>query len=237
MWYYNVNNQPTGPVDDNTIKTMLQTGVVNATTLVWQEGMTNWQTLGTTALATVLPLATTPPPAPMAYPGTAMPQAPAYPYGMTVKPAAMQIKEMNDMFMWYWICLIGILITVGLSAIASVILFYIILYRSWGLIQDGYARTTPGKAIGYCFIPFYNFYWIFQAIPGLVKDMNAYIARRNLPIQRMDEGLATTYCILTLVSVIPYVGYVTAVAAMIIQIIFLKKLKETSVAVIQYTQQ
>ena len=233
MWYYNVNNQPTGPIDDTAMQNLVKSGAIAPTTLVWQEGMAQWQTLGMTALAPLAPVANTPPAAPMQSYQPTQVQG----YGMMVKPAAMQIKEMNDMFMWYWICLIGILITAGLSAVASVILFYIILYRSWGLIQDGYARTTPGKAIGYCFIPFYNFYWMFEAIPGLVKDMNNFIARRNLPIQRMDPGLATAYCVLTLVSIIPYVGYVTAVAAFVIQIILLKKIKDTSVAIIQYTQQ
>lgn len=233
MWYYNINNQPTGPIDDAAMQNLVKSGAIAPTTLVWQEGMAQWQTLGMTALAPLAPVANTPPAAPMqAYQPTQVPN-----YGMVVKPAAMQIKEMNDMFMWYWICLIGILITAGLSAIASVVLFYIILYRSWSLIQDGYARTTPGKAVGYLFIPFYNFYWMFEAIPGLVKDMNNFIARRNLPIQRMDPGLATAYCVLSLVSIIPYVGYVTAVAAFIIQIILLKKIKDTSVAIIQYTQQ
>jgi len=232
MWYYNVNNQPTGPIDDAVMQNLVKSGAITATTLVWQEGMAQWQTLGATSLAPLVPVATTPPAPMQSYQPTQIPA-----YGMVVKPAAVQIKEMNDMFMWYWICLIGILITAGLSAVASAVLFYIILYRSWGLIQDGYARTTPGKAVGYCFIPFYNFYWIFEAIPGLVKDMNNFIARRNLPIQRMDPGLATAYCILSLVSVIPYVGYVTAVAAFIIQIVLLKKIKDTSVAIIQYTQQ
>lgn len=233
MWYYNVNNQPTGPIDDAAMQNLVKSGAIAPTTLVWQEGMAQWQTLGMTALAPLAPVANTPPVAPMqAYQPTQVPN-----YGMAVKPAAMQIKEMNDMFMWYWICLIGILITAGLSAIASMVLFYVILYRAWGLIQDGYARTTPGKAIGFCFIPFYNFYWMFEAIPGLVKDMNNFIARRNLPIQRMDPGLATAYCVLSLVSIIPYVGYVTAVAAFVIQIILLKKIKDTSVAIIQYTQQ
>ena len=233
MWYYNINNQPTGPIDDAAMQNLVKSGAIAPTTLVWQEGMAQWQTLGTTALAPLAPVANTPPAAPMqAYQPTQVPN-----YGMVVKPAATQIKEMNDMFMWYWICLIGILITAGLSAVASMVLFYIILYRAWGLIQDGYARTTPGKAVGYLFIPFYNFYWMFEAIPGLIKDMNNFIARRGLPIQRMDPGLATAYCVLTLVSMIPYVGYVTAVAAFVIQIILLKKIKDTSVAIIQYTQQ
>jgi len=235
MWYYSLNNQPTGPVDDKTMKTLITAGTVTPGTLVWQEGMAGWQAMSTTALASLAPISTTPPPAPGYYPQPGgYPPAAAY-YGAE-KPAAMQIKELNDLFMWYWICLIGIIITLGLSAIASAVLFYIIVYRSWKLIQDGYARTTPGKAIGFCFIPFYNFYWIFQAFPGLAKDTNAFVARRSLAIPRVDDSLPTVFCILTLCSAIPYVGYVTAIGVFVLQIIMLKNFKNTAVAIIQQTQ-
>jgi hypothetical protein len=254
MWYYNLNNQPTGPVDDATIKTLIQSGTVTPTTLVWQEGMANWQTMGTTALAVIAPAPAPapapqaapmyPPPggypaAPMAYPAAPMGYAPAptpgY-YGGMVKPAAMQMKEMNDLFMWFWICLVGSIVTFGVSAIASMVIFYIIIYRCWGLIQDGYARTTPGKAIGFTFIPFYNFYWIFQAFAGLSKDMNMFIARRNLPIQRNNEGMSTAFTVLTLCNEIPYVDFLTVIPWFVLWIIMTKNFKDTALALIQYTQ-
>ena len=54
----------------------------------------------------------------------------------------------------------------------------------WAAIQDGYARTTPGKAIGFMFIPFFNIYWMFQAIWGYSKDYNNFsngmLLRQNL---------------------------------------------------------
>ena len=84
------------------------------------------------------------------------------------------------------------------------VLFLIILYRNWQLIQDGYARTTPGRAVGFLFIPFFNLYWIFEAFPGLVHDTNAYIQRHGLPIKMQDAGLATAFCILTLLCLVPY---------------------------------
>jgi hypothetical protein len=174
-------------------------------------------------------------PVPSAYPMT--PQPGQYNPYMMVKPAAVQIKEMNDMFMWFWICLAGSIITFGASAIASIVLMYIMLYRFWKLIQDGYARTTPGKAIGFMFIPFYNFYWIFQAIPGWAKDANAFIARRNLPIAPIDTTLPTVYCILLLCSAIPYVDFLTGPAALVIMIIMLNRFKNAANQIIQYTQQ
>src|SRR5215472_4189380 len=40
----------------------------------------------------------------------------------------------------------------------------VLIYQMWQSIQDGHARTTPGKAVGFLFIPFFNLYWMFQAV-------------------------------------------------------------------------
>jgi hypothetical protein len=161
---------------------------------------------------------------------------PAQTYMPQVKSPAQQIKELNDMFTWFWVCLLGMLITFGVSGIASIVLFFVIIYRCWQLIQDGYARATPGKAVGFCFIPFFNFYWIFQAFPGLATDTNAFIRRRNLPIQPLSESVATTFCIVDLLNAIPYVDFVTGVASLILMIIMLNQFKNTAVSIIQYSQ-
>jgi hypothetical protein len=235
MWYYSVNNQPVGPVADETIKTLIANRTVTAQTLVWKEGMANWQTMSTTALAAFLPTTAQTPPM-MTVPPAAVYAQPAPVYYGQVKPAAQQIKELNDMFTWFWVCLILVIVTFGVSAIASGVLFFIIIYRCWQLIQDGYARTTPGKAVGFCFIPFFNFYWIFEAFPGLAKDTNAFVGRRNLPIQPLEEGLPTAYCILTLCNYIPYLDFVTGIGTFILMIIMLNKFKNTAISVIQCTQ-
>jgi hypothetical protein len=265
MWYYNVNNQPTGPVDDAAIQVMVKSGTITPATLVWQEGMATWVAMGSTQLAAFLPApmpapAPAPIPQPVAPAYNAVPQAPApgmppqgqmaYPantmgyapaptqayYAAAPKPAAQQIKELNDLFMWFWICLIGMIITAGASGIASLVLFFIIVHRCWSLIQDGYARTTPGKAIGFLFIPFYSYYWVFPAMSGLAKDMNMYNRRRNLPIPPCNEGLATTFSVFWLLTCIPYVDFVTVIPWFVLWIIYTKNIKETAVATIQYTQ-
>lgn len=194
---------------------------INASTMVWMQGMPTWQPAGSTALAGIFPASI----APVAV------QAPVY--GAVYKTPEMKVKELEDLFMWYWICLIASIFTFGLSAIASVVLFCIILYRSWEQIQDGQARTTPGKAVGFLFIPFFNLYWIFEAYTGFVRDSNAYIQRYALPVKTQDEGLATATCVLTLLCIIPYLNIVTGLALFILQIILIKNFKDTAVDLIR----
>src|SRR5512133_2977034 len=201
MWYYSFQNQQVGPVEEDAISALVAEQKINSATLVWTRGMSNWQVISSTALAKYLPQAAI-------VPVVAPPPVPAPAYAGAYKTPEMEIKEMNDLFMWFWICLAGSIFTFGLSAIASMVLFYIILYRNWQLIQDGYARTTPGKAVGFLFIPFFNLYWIFEAFPGLVRDTNAYIQRHGLPIRMQDAGLATAFCILTLLCLVPYLDIV-----------------------------
>lgn len=224
MWYYSFQNQQVGPVEEDAISALVAEQKINGATLVWTQGMSAWQPASSTGLSKYLPQAVI---APVAA------QVPPPSYVASYKTPAMEVKELNDLFMWYWICLAGSLVTFGLSAIASMVLFYILLYRNWQLIQDGYARTTPGKAVGFLFIPFFNFYWIFEAFPGLVKDTNTYIQRHGLPIKLQDAGLATAFCILSLLCIVPYLNYVIAVVLLVLQIILAKNFRDASVALVQ----
>ena len=58
------------------------------------------------------------------------------------------------------------------------------------LLQGHGARTTPGKAIGYFFIPFFNIYWLFFVFPALATDNNSYMNREKVPGPRMSYGLS-----------------------------------------------
>jgi len=42
-WYYVENGQQAGPVEDSQLGELLQTGRLHGDTLVWHEGMANWQ--------------------------------------------------------------------------------------------------------------------------------------------------------------------------------------------------
>jgi uncharacterized membrane protein len=84
----------------------------------------------------------------------------------------------------------------------TIILFCIYLYRAWKMIQDGYASTTPGKAVGFIFIPFFNFYWLFQALWGWSKDYSSFIYRNTINAPRMPQGLFFTCGVLYIFSVV-----------------------------------
>jgi len=73
-------------------------------------------------------------------------------------------------------------------------------YTAWSVIQDGHARTTPGKAIGFCFIPLFNFYWIFQMVHGYSKDYNAYLKRHAIEREPLSEQFFLTATIVVLVT-------------------------------------
>jgi hypothetical protein len=99
----------------------------------------------------------------------------------------------------------------------------ILFYRMWAAIQDQHARTTPGKAIGYLFIPFFNIYWAFQVIWGFSKDCNRFIDRHSIHTNSLSEGLFLSYVILSfgggLIAWIPVLGPIVQLVTILIAII------------------
>ncbi|MFC1791335.1 hypothetical protein ACFL0I_02575 [Gemmatimonadota bacterium] len=107
----------------------------------------------------------------------------------------------------------GILAFSMLVGLYGAVVLWVFVYRMWANIQDGHARTSPGKAVGFIFIPFFNFYWIFQVFPGFAKDFNAFILRHSLDIQPLPVGLYRAYAVLLLLTAIPLLGMLTALAS------------------------
>lgn len=224
MWYYVRDNQRMGPIDEQTIDSLVQNGTVLRQTLVWKEGMKDWQKAEETELAEKF--AIVPPMTPSPGLTTYIPVQPSY-----------TAESLHKLWIWFT-CLyvfgtLFFIILIGIPAlIAGVVINYILLYRFWKLIQDGKARTTPGVAVGFCFIPFFNIYWLYVAYVGLAKDINLYCRERSINGPFVNEGLALTWYILALVSMIPYVGFVTFIPATIIHIILMKQFVDISKEII-----
>jgi hypothetical protein len=97
----------------------------------------------------------------------------------------------------------SLLLLLGLAAMLyGASIWYLLLYKAWVVIQDGKASTTPKKAVGYIFIPFYYFYWVFRAWYGLARDYNRYIARYRFKTPEMRESLFLAFCILSICSAV-----------------------------------
>jgi hypothetical protein len=77
--------------------------------------------------------------------------------------------------------------------------FFVLLYKAWAAIQDPQVRTTPGKAVGFMLIPFFNIYWMFMAIWGWAQDYNGYTTRHGIGGEKMSEGLFLAYVVSALI--------------------------------------
>ncbi len=67
MWYYELNSDRIGPVDEATMRSLIANRTISIETLVWTNGMANWTPLQQTQLAAGLPVT---PPSPHPTPAT-----------------------------------------------------------------------------------------------------------------------------------------------------------------------
>jgi hypothetical protein len=86
------------------------------------------------------------------------------------------------------------------------------LHRAWESVPAAMRYTnqgrwiTPGKAIGYLFVPFYNLYWMFVVTQGLCDAVDRTLLERGAQ-PRAPRGLATAACATQLV---PYCNLLVA---------------------------
>jgi len=113
---------------------------------------------------------------------------------------------------------------IWLILIYIVVVMSRLVYKMWAAIQDGHARTTPGKALGFCFIPFFNFYWVFQAFPGFARDYNTLVDRYSLRIPKLPVGLFMAYAVLCLLALIPLLGILAALANLVVTMMMIAKI-------------
>lgn len=205
MWFYVENGQKAGPVTEQSLALLLNQGAINSSTLVWRYGMSEWKQLGATELSeTVLHLNPT--------------------NEIQGETPRINPNGLKTLFIWFFITSIAYMVLYpvvtllvpksdfsSLSSciyapisIAAAVLEYILLYKFWKIIQDGFAKTSPGKAVGYSFIPFFNFYWLFIAIGSLAGELNHYILRqfKNDPggLRRAHPAFAWIFILFSLGS-------------------------------------
>lgn len=117
---------------------------------------------------------------------------------VVLMPQAAQKVETNPAMS---MILLGMLGVGALCLVIAQILQLMTLHRNWKCLSLAGATVTPGAAVGFLFIPFFNLYWIFRAYYGLPQEWNritaAYEETRLAP--RMPEGLFLAFCITSLV--------------------------------------
>ena len=96
--------------------------------------------------------------------------------------------------------LLILMLPANLLAILSAVVTFILIYKMWAAIQGRGARTSAGMALGFMFIPLFNFYWLFQVYWGWTKDYNRIRESEDVRLPAMPEGIGLAVCVLPLLS-------------------------------------
>lgn len=115
---------------------------------------------------------------------------------------------------------IPILILAFLALIFVAVMVGVLVFRLWESIQPGHPRSTPGKAVGFLFIPLFNLYWAFQAYYGWAQDYNRYVREAQIQAPPVSENMGLTVSVLVVLSCIPYAGVLAGLANLVCMSMF-----------------
>jgi len=85
---------------------------------------------------------------------------------------------------------------VGVLQLCAFGFFSVIVRRAWASIDGGSEGLSPGKAQGFLWIPFFNFYWVFPALVSLATQTNAKADAGRNPDGRITRGFGLVIAIL-----------------------------------------
>lgn len=131
-------------------------------------------------------------------------------------------RKLDEWFKIFWISLaIGVpalIIVIGIGGVIVAVVFScIILFHLWSLIPKETAKTTPGRAVGFLFIPLFSFYWNFVAIHGLATSLNVETNKLNIADKKVNEQLSLAFCIVAIASAVLFELPVASILLGIVQ--------------------
>jgi hypothetical protein len=85
---------------------------------------------------------------------------------------------------------------IGVLQLCAFGFFSVIVRRAWASIDGGAQGLSPGKAQGFLWIPFFNFYWVFPALVSLATQTNAKADAEQNPAGRITRGFGLVIAIL-----------------------------------------
>lgn len=188
-----INSRQSGPHSELELQQMLREGKITGRELCWKRGMQGWSALHEISdLAGDLP----PPPPPSIF----AQQTDSTPLNCNTA------LVLNCLSFGFGV-LIGILYYTNekLAGVLSLLLFPLFItatvfwsilhYRCWKALPQQFRATTPGKAVGYLFIPFFNLYWSFISFPKLIEGLLAWQQSQQRPQSSELVFLAKMYAI------------------------------------------
>ncbi len=97
----------------------------------------------------------------------------------------------------------------GLLMLGIMVPVCVFIYRVWKSIPREFARTTPGKAVGLLYIPFFWLYWQFVALRGAAYDLDKTLTSYSQSGKSVGEepalartGAVTFFCVYICVAIV-----------------------------------
>ncbi len=192
LWYYQFHNDRAGPVTEDEMVELIARGSVQRGTLVWREGMSDWQQAYLTELNSLFIAA-----------------------GSTADGDSGQLDGVREYLLskvnfpqklrlWFLIfciaqCLSVFLAALGpltlLSAVVSTFFGLLIMYHVWKVIPENKRMFSPFITVILMIIPLFNLVWVFYCYYYAARKINAELLAIG-ESYRVNETLALAYGII-----------------------------------------
>jgi hypothetical protein len=230
-YFIGKNGQQLGPFSEEQVRDMVRGGMVSPEDLGWHQGTTAWVPLHQLLGAVPASAPSTPPP----ITGGATAKS-AHQGHVGENPPSLAIGTA----LWWLIasCIMGLVVTLFappqltwatfVPLVAYAVYFSILHYRCWNSLPQPFRATTPGKAVGFLFIPFFNLYWAFVTWPKLAKGVvewqksRGYQPTENLELIALGYAAVHVFGFLMALGA-PEVAVVADFAAIFLFFIFYSK--------------
>jgi len=156
--------------------------------------------------------------------------APYSPYGDEVYRDDFDLGQVDPQLLASWRACRLAHFSVGGAVALSLFTFGWFSLIFYGIQHGKFPRAShrdfgTGQAIGFMFIPAYSLYWAFRFFCGLVDRINLQLRLNNHPVPPVPRSLATAVCVLRICSVIPYLGCLVIIAAVICEAVLVSKIQ------------
>lgn len=121
----------------------------------------------------------------------------------------------------------------GLGAMAFAFVNWMkVHFRMWQLLPPVFAATTPGKAVGFLFIPLFNLYWFFVSFRALAQGANKTLGALKERRGFANDGLALAFsivmaCWVAIPAIMPILQFPLMIGIYVLWILFYNNLAVT----------
>lgn len=232
-WYYQEEEKAVGPFTGDVIRQLRDAGRLEQDTLVARAGQDGWRQLQDCSLDG----AEIPVPAPQAVPvpaaraGESSAAAPASPINPIPASVALGVFTLLGTI-FVLSASEGLFGITALAACAFLVLWALLHHACWKALPPELRATTPGKAVGFMFIPLFNLYWVFVSYPKLAEGIIRWQKREGIPPVENLKMQALTYavlyvCMMTLGMFSSVIDILASFCAAVVFVLFYKSAAES----------